>query len=136
MRERGMVSEVKDGFITVKIQRMSSCGENCASCGACRNKEHTVVVRNTVNAKKGDSVMLEISSEKIMRAAFLVYVIPLMLLIAGYYLASCFTQKTLICIISAFSFMLIAFVLLHLYDKKYSEKYEPIAVSAINDENF
>ena len=83
MREQGIVQELKDNQATVIFQRHSAC----QSCGACKplhgKDEMAVVLPNTLNAKIGDVVTVELESKKMLSATFLAYGVPLIFLIIG-----------------------------------------------------
>lgn len=134
MREYGEVTEVCDGFVKVKIARKSACGGNCGECGGmCRQSEHIIEAVNVINAKKRDIVEIQMPAKRILGAAFLVYIIPLIMLAAGYYIAGNFIKSDVFCAFAGFIFMIISFFLLHKYDKRMCGKYKPAAVSLVNN---
>ena len=133
MRETGIVTDVMDGEIKIKISRVSSCGENCTACGGCKNKEHYIVASNDIGAKKGDSVIVQMSAESILKASFIAYIIPLIMIVLGYYAGMFLTDNEGVSALIGFLFMAVTFTVLHLYDKKVSEKYKPVVLSTINE---
>lgn len=133
MREKGRVVEVNGGNITIAIGKESACGGNCASCGGCGQKVRTAKAINSVNAKIGDVVEIELCERKILSAAFIVYILPLLLFLPGYYLPRIFTENNVICTIAAFVFMIIGFFLTHAYDKQTNGKYLPEAVFIVSE---
>lgn len=73
----------------VLVERGSACGGNCASCGGCSYKNKlTTVAFNRVTAQVGDTVVLETRTAKILKAAALVYLLPLVTFLLGYILAA------------------------------------------------
>ena len=58
----------------------------CAGCGAVRQTV-TVQAENDIHARPGDVVYIESGSAVVLRAAALVYVLPLVLFFAGYFAA-------------------------------------------------
>ena len=66
------------------------CGESCGSCNLCGKSETFVFAQNDANAQKGDRVVLEMDSSSGLKAAFLVYGMPLLILIAGIIIISLF----------------------------------------------
>lgn len=134
MRESGIVVGERGNLIDVKILRTGACSENCAGCGACGGKEHIVLANNRVGAKTGDEVVLEMASQKLLSAAILVYIIPLVALAAGYYMASFFNKNDVFCAGTGFLFMIISFFSVHVYDKKKRDKYKPDAVLKISEQ--
>ena len=72
----------------VVVTRATACGANCESCEACvYQNELKTVARNLVGAKPGQRVVIESKSSKIYGAILLVYVMPLILALLGYFAA-------------------------------------------------
>lgn len=62
---------------TVVVRRASACGENCANChGGCETTTTTAVVQNTAGARVGDTVKIESESASVIRAALVLYMVP------------------------------------------------------------
>lgn len=75
----GIVTYTKDNFAMVKIDRKGMCGDNCATCKSICSLHDTVVrAVNTKNAKAGQKVSVEISTEKGFLAMIIAYGIPLL----------------------------------------------------------
>ncbi len=73
------------GIAKVRIKRHSSCG----SCGKCDNGARVeVLVEDSIGVQKGDMVALTLSDSSLINAALLIYLLPLLALIAGYLLAA------------------------------------------------
>ena len=81
MKGEGIVVESKDGYAIVRVQKKSACSGNCASCGLCENPAYDVKAKNPIGALAGDKVSLYMPSSKVLFAAFLVYMLPVMVLI-------------------------------------------------------
>ena len=85
MRETGIVKSVDGEFCTCVTKRKSACGENCASCkAACSSREHIFTAKNTIGAKEGDTVVIEMPAKDVLKSAFLVYIIPLVAFLLGF----------------------------------------------------
>lgn len=85
MRETGIVKSVDGESCICAVKRKSACGENCATCKAvCGSREHNFTATNKVGAKKGDTVVIEMGTGKVLSAAFLVYILPLVSFLAGF----------------------------------------------------
>ncbi len=79
MREEGFVKSVSGDTCEVIVKRKSACGDNCASCKAgCEAREHLCTAKNLIGAKVGDKVFLEMDSTKVLKSAFLVYILPIL----------------------------------------------------------
>lgn len=70
----------------VKTTRSSAC-ESCShgdSCSAAENKnEMEVLAVNTAHAEAGDRILLNIKTGPLLKATFLLYVFPILCMIAG-----------------------------------------------------
>ncbi len=72
----------------VAVTRATACGSNCASCESCIfQNELKAMARNHIDAKPGQKVVIASESSRVFGAAMLVYVMPLLLFLAGYALA-------------------------------------------------
>lgn len=75
----------------VLVRRQSACGHDCASCGGCGPEnaaQVTAVAENALGAHPGDTVRVESESRAVLGMAAFLYLIPLVLLFVGYYVAS------------------------------------------------
>ena len=114
MNKNGVVEKVEGTKVTVKIQRDSSCGENCAMCNACPGKDMLVTIETDIPLQVGDSVRLETNTKTVLLSAFCVYILPIVLLIVGYALHTLYLGLIL---------MVISFTILLQVDKKISKKH-------------
>lgn len=84
MNQQGYIVEIIDEKTAkLKLQRHSAC----AACGKCQTtsekKDIVVEVDNTLGAKVGDHVEVNMENVNVLKAAGIVYVIPLIALLAG-----------------------------------------------------
>lgn len=86
MKCEGVVKEKSDNVVTVEVVRRGACGGDCSSCGGCGNSVMKVAAKNSVNAKIGDTVLLESSTKRVLLSAFLVYIMPILLFFTVYIL--------------------------------------------------
>ena len=97
----------------VVVTRSTACGSNCGSCESCIfQSELKAVAKNTINARPGQRVVIESRTSKVFRAAAWVYVMPLLLLVLGFALASLLGASEGISILVSFLFLVLAAVLL------------------------
>ncbi|MBQ7793118.1 MAG: SoxR reducing system RseC family protein [Clostridia bacterium] len=80
MRKRGIV-KTAGNMAEVSIIRETACGENCANCGGCVAGETVIRAENTVGAKVGDKVVLEIPDRAALGAASIAYILPIAVLL-------------------------------------------------------
>lgn len=86
--EEGIVKKAKNGIAVISIQDSDKCRE-CAAKIYCKpgsSEERSLTVRDPYGAHPGDKVRIVIKGSKILRASFLLYGIPLILLLAGIFL--------------------------------------------------
>lgn len=77
---QGIVIESNDNLAKVKVNRHG----DCKNCGACPGDNATVLdVRNLLKAKPGQRVLFEIKETNILKAAFVVYMVPLIGILLG-----------------------------------------------------
>ena len=79
-----------DGTATVIHVRESACSGDCHKCSGCGAAKETMIVRavNAIHASQGDLVKVESATGPVMKAALVLYVIPLVLFFLGYYLGT------------------------------------------------
>lgn len=64
-------------------------GKQCANCGACLtagDNEMEIALPNSLGAKVGDRVVVDLSPKRVVQASLLAYAVPLAFLIAGVFL--------------------------------------------------
>ncbi len=79
----GLVVSLDGDYAGVKIVREGACGHDCSKCVGCGGGETTIIARNDARASVGDFVALE-GDGIIVRRAFIVYMLPILLFFAGY----------------------------------------------------
>ena len=91
MEQLVRVKEVKDNGTAVVIHvRESACSGDCHKCSGCGAAKEAVLFTadNLIHAKKGDLVKVESATGPVLKAAVVLYVIPLVLFFLGYYLGT------------------------------------------------
>jgi sigma-E factor negative regulatory protein RseC len=75
-----------DGTAKVACLRQSACSGDCHKCSGCGAVEQTMVftARNPIGARPGDTVTVESATGPVLKAAAVLYLMPLVLFIAGY----------------------------------------------------
>ena len=72
------------GNALIRVFQESACGHDCENCGVCGSRRKlTVEAGNPLRAVPGDLVIVETGTGKVIRAAALVYVLPLITLLLG-----------------------------------------------------
>jgi len=83
-RELAEVSYTDGEYVFLKTSNKTSCGEcsSKASCGSVKLfkpivESEGIKIKNTLDLKEGDSVVLELAPSKLLQGTFLVYLLPL-----------------------------------------------------------
>lgn len=92
IEEPGIVLAVDTDGVWVATQRKTTCG-SCsvkAACGqgilnslSADKQPHTIKVRSDLQLREGDQVTLGVSENALVRSAFLVYMLPLLAMLAS-----------------------------------------------------
>lgn len=115
MTERGVVIKVKGKYATVSFDRKSAC-DSCHMCAVTKDgMKVEVVVENSLNAAVGDFVSIEMGEKFVLTAAAIVYIIPLVLVGAGIWLGTLFSE--LAQILLGVGGLVIGFVIAFLLDR-------------------
>ena len=130
--ENGIVTDVTSSVAWVKTTRSTAC-EHCTSkesCGTAENqKEMIVMVKNILNVKKGDHVIIGLETSPMLFLTFLLYVFPIILLLIGALIGNSLAPSfqmdpSLVSMISGFSFFGLAFYFIRKKNNVLSKKEE------------
>ena len=145
MNQQGYIIEIVDEKTAkLKMQRHSAC----ASCGKCQTlssetKDILVEVDNTIGAKIGDHVEVNMDNMNVLKATALAYIVPLVFLMLGT-IGSYFVLDKLIEVqgigveiisgLIGIAMMLISYVILRINDNKFREsrKFIPIITNILD----
>jgi len=93
MRQCGTIISTDGDRAKVVLQRHSACGD----CQGCRwgdeDMKMEIEAINSIRAKAGDRVEIDMENQNVLAAAFIAYMIPLIALIAGVVLGSLILDK-------------------------------------------
>ncbi len=128
--EEGIVIQVSPPTARIKTTRSGAC-ESCASRGSCstigNGKEMEVEALNPVGAQVGDRVVINFESSALLKISFLLYVFPILCMIAGavlgQQLAPLFNfRDSTASIIFAILFFMLAFVFIKFRSTRMAQK--------------
>ena len=122
MEQTVLVKRVlEDGSAEVLRVRESACSGDCHKCSGCGSSQQTMVIcaENPIGAKVGDWVVIEAKSGAVLKAAVMLYIVPLVLFIAGYLFGEHLWQSG---ILFALAGLLIGLVLVKLLDRHMTKK--------------
>ena len=84
--EQGIVLRTESESAWVKTNRSTAC-EGCTARGSCHTmgggQEMEVKAFNSAGARVGDRIVLSFETSSLLKATFLIYVFPIIFLIAG-----------------------------------------------------
>jgi sigma-E factor negative regulatory protein RseC len=125
LKQYGLVVSRRNENVVIEVTRSSACGDKCGSCGGnCEKRVIKAEVKNRLNAKIGDYIEVEVADKSILKAALIVYIMPLALLFVGiwlgYLVGNSFenTNEEIITILMGITFMIISMFFLKRIDVK------------------
>ena len=126
MIETGYVIENKDMQAVVRIRRKKAC-ENCGMCKQ-GSEGMEITLDNPLGSKEGDRVEVSMGDRMVLRASVIVYVIPLLFLLAGAALGYIFSpalgimERDLAAALCGIVFTALSYTIVRSIDKKVSDK--------------
>ena len=84
----------EDGTATVIHVRESACSGDCHKCSGCGAAKEAILLeaKNPIGAKPGDLVTIESESGPVLKAAAVMYLLPMVLFFGGYALGAALWQ--------------------------------------------
>ena len=110
------------GYAEVSVPRKSACGHDCEECAGCGMPGAAMKARarNDICAQPGDKVVVESSTKKIFGVVALVYVLPVVLFLLGYFLCEGLAEGMRYAI--AVATFVVSFIPCVLYDRHARKK--------------
>jgi sigma-E factor negative regulatory protein RseC len=139
MKEIGCVASVSGDAAMVA---MPMSGE-CKKCGLCKQaadgREVLLEARNDAGAREGDTVEIEIAAGRVLAAAFIIYMIPVLMTIVGFLVGSAAAggdPEARLPIVLAVVFLVVSFVLVWQYDRRLrrTERRHAVVTRILSDE--
>ena len=84
----------EDGTATVIHVRESACSGDCHKCSGCGAAKEAILLeaKNPIGAKPGDLVKIESETGPVLKAALVMYMLPMVLFFAGYAIGDALAQ--------------------------------------------
>ena len=110
------------GYAEISVPRKSACGHDCEECAGCGMTGAAIKARarNDIGAQPGDKVVVESSTKKIFGVVALVYVLPVVLCLLGYFLSEGLAEGMRYAI--AVATFVVSFIPCVLYDRHARKK--------------
>lgn len=85
----------EDGTATVLCIRESACSGDCHKCSGCGAAKETILLdaKNSIGAKPGDLVTVESETGPVLKAAVVMYMVPMVLFFIGYAIGAALWQQ-------------------------------------------
>ena len=79
---------VSENIARVAVKRKSACSGDCHTCHGCPHPDEIVMVDadNFVGAQKGDDVIVRSDTNRVLKLAAMLYLMPMVLFFLGYFL--------------------------------------------------
>lgn len=131
MTQIATVEKILDhGYARISVPRKSACGHDCEECAGCGVTGAAVQARakNDIGAQPGQKVVVESSTKKLLGVVALVYLLPVIFFLLGYFLSNGLgeTARYLIAI-GAFA---LSFIPCILYDR-YARSHETLTYAIL-----
>ena len=109
-QEAIVTRRLPDGMAEVVVTRGTACGSNCGNC--IFQSELKTPANNLIDAQPGQRVIIQSKSSKIFGAALLVYILPIVMILLGYFIAYSAGASEGICILASFIGLLLGAVII------------------------
>lgn len=111
----------ENGSALVICVRESACSGDCHKCSGCGAAKETILLmaENPIGASAGDLVMIRSETAPVLKAAMVLYLLPLVLFFAGYALAAALALSG--ALLGTMAFVL-SIVLIVLYDRRMAKR--------------
>lgn len=110
---------ISDNLVEVAINRSKACGKCCA-CKPVGNEIFSMRAINDVGAKIGDPVEVEYASTEILKATFVVFLLPIVLLVLGYLIGNRNGEKTGVFV--GLLFLVLGLIVARYYDLVFNKR--------------
>ncbi|MDH3974625.1 MAG: SoxR reducing system RseC family protein [Deltaproteobacteria bacterium] len=145
LEEEGKVVKLEGGYAIIHTERGSSC-DGCSAKSSCHTMSDSggrlmeMRAINSVGAQVGDRVKVAIDSIVLLKSSFLVYVLPLIVMIAGGLLGDNYARNNmpasdpdLVAGAVGIACLVLSFLLIRLWNKSLEKKkeYQPQVIRII-----
>ena len=96
MTQIATVEKILDaGFVEISVPRKSACGHDCEECAGCGMTGAAIHARasDPVGVKPGDKVVVQSETQKLLGVVALVYLLPVVAFLLGYFLSEGLAEK-------------------------------------------
>ena len=132
LRTVGTVTELNGNKAKVVFTRSKACGD-CHACVSFGSNQAETELTNTLGAKVGDRVSIELHSGSVFTASLIMYGIPLVALLAGVLIGSFISD--LFTAVFGIGAAVIAFLIIRLFEPKFKKmgKFDPRMIEIVSE---
>ncbi|MBQ1684667.1 MAG: SoxR reducing system RseC family protein [Clostridia bacterium] len=132
LRTVGTVTELNGNKAKVVFTRSKACGD-CHACVSFGSDQAETELANTLGAKVGDRVSIELHSGSVFTASLIMYGIPLVALLAGVLIGSFISD--LFTAVFGIGAAVIAFLIIRLFEPKFKKmgKFDPRMIEIVSE---
>ncbi len=118
----------EDGTAHVLRVRESACSGDCHQCSGCGASQQKLLITcgNPIGAKPGDMVILQTESGPVLKAAVMLYVLPVVLFVAGYLAGEWLWQNGIWLSLAG---LFLGFALVKAYDRHLTKKHTSFTIT-------
>ena len=141
MITKAKVVSLNGDLATVVVKRTSACEgchkstEGCSVCSLMgEGRELSAKAENSVGARVGDTVEIESESKKVFFFGAVVFLFPLVMMLAGYWITSCFTQSEIWRCTAAAVAVVLSFLIVWCYSRTVGKRGTDVKIIRILSE--
>lgn len=137
MESSGKVTKINGKKITVKMFKESSCA-HCSGCGEASKLTREIELDfnpEEREIKVGNIVTFELADSKMLKIGFLVYVIPVIMMVVGFGIGSYLGKSEGVSILYSFIGLVLTFLVIHLYDKFIVKEKVSMNITKVEEDN-
>lgn len=119
MEEKGKIIGISGNIAKVEVEKKQAC-EACAAssfCNAGGERSNIIDATNEIGAQTGQKVKIEFIPGSILKGSFLVYIVPIIMLVLFSSVAQLATKKEIFSIIWGIIGVIFSFLIIRFIDK-------------------
>ena len=116
MKSSGKVKSVEKNRVTLSMYKESACS-HCNKCSDSNKIANDYTIYTNEDIKVGDIVTFEMDDSQVLKAATIVYIIPVISIFLGYFLGSSVGLSEGKCILLSLIGLVTTFAGIYFYDK-------------------
>lgn len=130
MTQIATVEKLEPGFVEISVPRKSACGHDCEECAGCGMTGAAIHARasDPIGVEPGDKVVVQSETKKLLGVVALVYLLPVIAFLLGYFLSDGLAEKVRYCI--AIAAAIAAFIPSIFYDR-YAKRHEVLTYTVV-----